>query len=157
MLEFTVDYLRQTTDYQRGVGLCAEETKTFLKHHIFDRRKISALFQTIEQRIEYISKQQFLHKNRIDTVQRQNTFDSNLVDETTAGVLLDLSMKQNRTQNESRYSSQNHLTIPSSSNNLKKREILDKIRKKILDKRRRMSDGTMDLVQNEMMWRPWRY
>lgn len=159
VLEFTIEYLKQTADFQRGVGLCAEETKTFLKHHVFDRRKISALFQKIEQKIHYISKPQYIEENNIDDVGehlQQHTFDSNRVEEST-GVLLDLSMKQNRLGDEPGYN-YNSTTIHRLCNNVKKREILDKIRKKILDKRR-MGDTNqkVEVESNEIMWRPWRY
>lgn len=164
LLEFTIEYLKQTTDFQKGVGLCAKETKTFLKRHVFDRNKISALFHKIEQRIEHISKSEYIKKNNIDAVggffNRQITFASNQVLDSSnnTGVLLDLSMKQNRGGDETGYSYNSTATIHSLCKNLKKREILDKIRKKILDKRR-MSDSSqnVEIVQNEIMWRPWRY
>lgn len=149
--------MKQTADFQRGVGLCAKETKTFLKHHVFDRSKINALFQKIEQRIGYISE----HSEAINintfggVLTRNNILDSSHIEESANGVLLDLSMKQNRLGDETSYN-YNSNTIHSLCKNLKKREILDKIRKKILDKRR-ITATTQNVVQNELVWRPWRY
>lgn len=158
LLEFTIEYLKQTADFQRGVGLCAKETKTFLKHHIVDRHKINSLFHKIEQRIDHISKPEYIENYNIDIVGglfiRPNTIDQ--VEVSANGVLLDLSMKQNK---QNRLEDDNS-TIHNLCRNLKKREILDKIRKKILDKRRSMCDTTqkVEIVQNEIMpWRPWRY
>lgn len=144
--------MKQHTDYQRGIGLCAEETKTFLKHHVFDRTKIRALCQKIEQRIDCISKTEYNDAVGHRHLNQPNTFDSNQVEDSVnnAGILLDLSMKQNRRGHETGYN-YNSTAIHSICKNLKKREILDKIRNKILDKRR------MSEVQNEIMWRPWRY
>lgn len=137
--------------------MCAKETKTFLKHHVFDRSIINALFQKIEQRIGYISQPEYSEPNNIDTfgglLTRQNILDSCQLEESANGVLLDLSMKQNRLGDETNYNSN---TIRSICKNLKKREILDKIRKKILDKRR-MTATSQNVVQSELVWRPWRY
>ncbi|XP_037032079.1 uncharacterized protein LOC119071305 [Bradysia coprophila] len=156
LLEFTVEYLKQRADFQRGVGFCAEETKAFLKQHIFDRRKMNILFQKLEQRIDLITQHQT--SDTIDTFQQESIFDH--VTESSTGVLLDLSMKQNRLRDAT---SNSYITttptINSVCNKIKKREILDKIRQKILNKRR-MSDSShqkVEIIQNEIMWRPWRY
>ncbi|KAG4070444.1 hypothetical protein HA402_005676 [Bradysia odoriphaga] len=153
LLEFTVEYLKQRADFQRGVGLCAEETKAFLKQHIFDRRKMSILIQKLEQRLDLISQQQT--SDTIDTIPQDNIFDQ--VSESSTGVLLDLSMKQNRLR-DATINTTTTPTINSVYNKLKKREILDKIRQKILNKRRMSATNQkVELVQNEIMWRPWRY
>lgn len=155
LLEFTVDYLKQTADFQRGVGLCAEETKAFLKQHIFDRRKMNVLLQKLEQRIDFVSRQQSTACN--DAFQRDRVFDQ--VTDSTDGVLLDLRMKQNRLRDATSRSNTSTSTTNNVCKQLRKREILDKIRQKILDKRR-MSDITslkVEVVQHNSMWRPWRY
>lgn len=154
LLEFTVKYLKQTVDFQRGVGLCAEETKAFLKQHILDRRKKEILLHKLEQRIRFISQQQSI--DTIGDIQREAELDQ--VNQTGAGVLLDLSMKQNRLRETTGHSSSVTPVMNRVCNKLKKREILDKIRQKILNKRR-MSDTNqkMEFVQNDIMWRPWRY
>lgn len=161
-----MEYLKQTTDFQKGVELCAEETKSFLKQHIFDRNKINDLFQKIQERIDfltepdYIKQRTFLAGNGFS--KQQNTTDNNHdydssyfcdTDQST-GVLLDLSMNQNRLADDN-YNSTN---IRSLCNKSRKREILDKIRKKILDKRRmiNISQGIV-IAQDDMMWRPWRF
>lgn len=74
----------------------------------------------------------------------------------TTGVLLNLSMKHNRLSYEPSYHV-NSTTIRNVCNNVKKREVLDKIRKKILDKRRMSAfNERSKIVGGEAMWRPWR-
>lgn len=152
--------MKQTADFQKGVGLCAEETKTFLRHHIFDRCKTTALFEKIEQRLDNISRERNIQTN-YQIPHRQITFhrtNPNQMEEPTAGVLLDLSMKQNRQRDQVDHNSTTTTSIQSLCSTLNKREILDKIRKKILDKRRLMdTNQSMEIIRNEMMWRPWRY
>lgn len=167
LLEFTIEYLKQTADFQRGVGLCAAETRTFLKQHIFDRNKISALFEKLQQRIDYISKPDYIRRNNFVTVngQQQNIANSYQIDDsvshcntdqnTGTGVLIDLSMKQNRLTDKQSHD-YNSTTIRNLCKNMKKREILDKIRKKILDKRRDTIEAS-EVVQDDIMWRPWRF
>lgn len=85
---------------------------------------------------------------------RPNSCNSNEVE---TDVLLDLSTKQNRLRNVTDYS-YNSTNIHRLCNNLKKREILDKIRKKIMDKRRMShTNRKLEIEHNEIMWRPWRY
>ncbi|KAJ6643671.1 hypothetical protein Bhyg_08635 [Pseudolycoriella hygida] len=161
LLEYTIEYLKQTAEYQRGIGFCAEETKTFLEQSVFDRRKLGALIRLIEQRINYIAREEHIEVNNNGETDGRvfNSIDVNHIKDSANnnGVLLDLSLKRNRLAGECDYNS-NANPSHSLNNKLKKREILDKIRKKILDKRRvSCTTQKVEIVQNEIMWRPWRY
>lgn len=155
--------MKQTADFQRGVGLCAEETKIFLKQHIFDKSKISALFEKIQQRIDYISAYDHNQTKKCEAagglLKQQNTmhiYEVEDYDQSCSGVLLDLSMKQNRLADEAGRNS-NSATIRNLCTKLKKREILDKIRKKILDKRGISNISEKVKLDHDDVWRPWRF